>query len=167
MRNILYLLILAVSANLSAQNDTLYFNTDWKKTTKAEAAFFRPIPLKKVGNLHEIKNYYSNGNLQMEGYYSSIENQAFHGEAKWYYENGELKEIRHYNKRMLEGEAVYYSKKGYLRAKGIYKDNEYWSGKFLDECCYNGYIPEYKDGKRIEKKSNITQQQLLEFLIDK
>ncbi|KAA5821398.1 hypothetical protein FPF71_16090 [Algibacter amylolyticus] len=148
MKNLTLLLALFIATTIYAQKDTLYFNSNWVKSTKKEASFYRLIPIKKVGDLFEIKDYYTNGNLQMEGYYSNLEDKTFHGEVKWYYENGQLREVRHYNNNVLVGEALYYSKKGFLRAQGIYKDNTYWSGTFLDNCCYVGYILEYKDGKK-------------------
>ena len=49
-----------------AQNDTIYYNQDWDETTRLNASFYRPMPLKKDGDKELIKDYYMNGTLQFE-----------------------------------------------------------------------------------------------------
>lgn len=152
IKKVLVLFCLGLLTNLAAQKDTLYFDANWEKTVKADAEFYRLLPLEKEGDLYHIKDYHINGNLQMNGYWSNIEDETYEGETKWFSKNGKLTEVRHYKNGELNGEALYYSKNGYLRAKGTYRVNEYWSGTFYDECCYNGYIAEYKEGKRIGQR---------------
>ena len=151
MKKIVILVLICFSflTNNFAQQDTIYFDINWHKTVKDSALFFRPLPLNKTDNLHHIKDYHINGNLQMEGYYSNLEKEELEGKAIWYYSSGQRSQVLHYKNAKRNGEALNFSKKGFLRAKGIYKDDNYWSGTFIDDCCFNGYIPEYKAGKKI------------------
>ncbi|GEM_PF-6173907 len=148
MKKIILLLLLSIATNLTAQKDILYFDAGWNKTTKAEAKFYRPIPLKKTGNLYQVKDYYITGSLQMEGYYSNIEKEELEGKVVWYYINGQKSEIRNYKKGILDGTSTYYNKEGFLRAEGIFKNNIRWTGRFFDAFS-DGYVPEFKEGKKI------------------
>lgn len=150
------LLLFCAVTKLSAQQDTIYYDADWKIAKKADAEFYRPIPLKKLGVLYEVRDYYINGKLQMEGYYTNAKDEKFEGITKWYYENGQLSQEKKYNNNVLNGEALSYTKEGYLRAKGTYKNNKYWTGTFKDECCLKGYSSAYKEGKWIGKIKHYT-----------
>ncbi|WP_405398320.1 hypothetical protein [Maribacter sp. Asnod2-G09] len=149
MKNILPLLFLVFSAHITAQKDTLYFDADWHRTEKASAAFFRPVPLEKEGDLYHVKDYFISGNIQMDGYWSNLEDETNQGKVQWYHENGQLLESRQYTDDILNGESIVYSKNGFLRAKGEYKNGHGWEGTFIHPCCFNGYIPIYKEGKHI------------------
>jgi len=144
----LLLLTLFTTLNLIAQKDTIYYNTAWQKAQKKDANYYRPLPLKKVGDLYEVKDYYINGNLQMEGYYTNTKDEKLEGTIKWYYKNGTLSQEQTYSNGALNGEATNYSEKGFLRAKGIFKNGEYWSGTFLNNCCKNSYIAKYTAYKK-------------------
>ncbi len=146
MKKILILLCVLVATNLMAQRDTVYFDKHWQKTSKDSAVFYRPIPLKKVGNLFQVKDYYSNGNLQMEGFWSDVENEVFHGKSIWYYENGKISEEEEMVYDTLHGGSIHYTRDGFLRAKGAYKKGKYWSGTFMDRCCSNGGTTEFDKG---------------------
>ncbi len=126
MKRTVLILLLSIVTNLMAQKDTLYFDADWNKTTKAEAEFYRLLPLKKIENLYLVKDYYLNGSIQMEGYYSNVEKEELDGKAVWYYKNGQKSEVRHYKKGVLDGTSAYYNKGGFLRAEGILKNGKRW-----------------------------------------
>ena len=146
---ILILICFGFLTNNFAQQDTIYFDVNWHKTVKDSAYFYRPIPLTKVGDLYLVKDYHINGNVQMEGYYSNLKKEELEGKAIWYYSSGKRSQVLHYKNAKRNGEALNFSKKGFLRAKGLYKDDNYLSGTFIDDCCFNGYIPKYKAGKKI------------------
>jgi len=84
-----------------AQQDTIYYNTNEYKTAykveKVNAKFYCPLPLIKVGDLYKVKNYYMNGNLKMEGYYTDTKNEIFQGKTKWYYNNGQVSRFKSKN----------------------------------------------------------------------
>ncbi len=148
MKKIILILFLSIVTNLVAQKDTLYFNSAWNETTKTEAEFYRPLPLKKVEDLYQIKDYYINGNLQMEGHWSDIENEILQGKVSWYYENGQLNEEREYKNNSPHGKSTYYTKEGFLRAEGEYKNGQAWNGTVPSLCC-PGRVSEFKEGDEI------------------
>lgn len=147
MKYILLLPVLFALQYLHAQNDTIWFDREWKRTTKEEAAFFRP-PVKKEGNRYYLIDYYMDGQMQMEGWSFAEAGDAWDGDIKFYYPtgklnieavysqgkkngafksyyaNGNLKELNHYVNDSLEGEALVYFLDGSLRAKMFYKDNK-------------------------------------------
>jgi antitoxin component YwqK of YwqJK toxin-antitoxin module len=148
MKNTILILLLSITTNLIAQKDTLYYNSAWNKTSKKNAEFYRPMPLKKVGDLYQIKDYYINGNLQMEGFWSNLKNETFEGKVNWYYKNGQVLQMLYYKDGILDGLSTFYTKKGFLRAKGSYKNGDYYSGTFQSLCC-PGRVTEYQEGKEI------------------
>ena len=88
MKKTILILLLSIATNLIAQKDTLYFNSTWNKCSKKEAKFYRPIPLKKRRGLYQVKNDYSNGNLQMEGCFTNVDKEILEGIAIWYSRGG-------------------------------------------------------------------------------
>ncbi len=84
---------------LSAQNDTIFFDKDWKISTKENALYYRINPLKiktkkAIGyetgtdSLFVIKDYYINNNkLQFKGYSIDKDANYLAGKAVWYDEN--------------------------------------------------------------------------------
>lgn len=92
-----HVLILLIGAFFSLQNnfsqviqkkDTLYFDKDWKSTTKINHEFYRPIPLKKIDSLLLIQDFYKNGNMQMQGYAYAINENKYAGDTYWYNKDG-------------------------------------------------------------------------------
>lgn len=144
---LLTLTVLFSLATASAQ--TVWFDKNWKETTKDNGVYYRPEP-KKMKNGYWIVDYYKNGQIQMEGL--SLVNKAneekFDGLVVYYYENGkpfhkanykegllngvrkifyktgELKEIGRYKKGKRQGVWKTYYKNGKIKTRGKYKDNE-------------------------------------------
>ncbi|QCE42982.1 hypothetical protein [Psychroserpens sp. NJDZ02] len=85
---LLFLAVISVQYSLAQTNDTLYFDVNWKKTTKPNHAFYRPLPLKKVDSLVLIQDFYKNGNMQMQGYAYAINEEKYAGDVYYYYEDG-------------------------------------------------------------------------------
>ncbi len=154
MKKIITILLLSIATNLVAQKDTLYFKldtvwrTNWLSSSKKDAEFYRPMPLKKVGDLYQIKDYYINGNLQMEGFCTDPKKDIYHGKAIWYYKNENIEEEVTYNKGELNGLSKTYFKDGTLKTEGTYKNDKAFNGTF-DECCPYATVEERKNGKRI------------------
>ncbi|EJG00847.1 hypothetical protein [Flavobacterium sp. F52] len=111
-KNIHYLVILFLfSSKLSAQNDTIYFNSEWKTTVKDSAIYYRLKPVKiktrkaigrkipYIDSLYVIKDYYVKNNaLQFEGYTKDVEGNDNVGKAKWFKEDGTVLYSRDFNK---------------------------------------------------------------------
>ncbi|OXG09596.1 hypothetical protein BC749_1011084 [Flavobacterium araucananum] len=105
-----FLLFILFLFNVSAQNDTIYFDQNWKITIKESAVYYRINPLKtgtkkaigykikNIDSLYVIKDYYLKSNkLQFEGYSKDKEGEYLVGKAKWYDENNNKSDIRDFN----------------------------------------------------------------------
>lgn len=143
------ILLSIISLKVIAQKDTLYFDASWQKTTKKNAVFFRPMPLKKAGYLYQIKDYYfSNGNLQMEGFLINLEKEIYDGTTIWYYENGNKKQEETIQNGALNGIAKNYFEDGTLKSEGVYKNDKPYNGTFTN-CCPYETIDQVENGKTI------------------
>src|SRR5687768_3489074 len=79
--------LIFISANLPAQNDTIFFNYKWEKTSVDSAMFFRLAEKNDAGFL--VRDFYWNGKKQMEGIFSTLEPELRNGYFTWYFENGQ------------------------------------------------------------------------------
>ncbi|MCV9931424.1 hypothetical protein OIU80_03955 [Flavobacterium sp. LS1R47] len=95
------------ASKVSAQNDTIYFDQNWKKSNKETALYYRIKPIKiktksavgyKITNtdsLYVINDYYLKSNkIQFQGYSKDSEGEYLVGNAKWYNENDDKSETR-------------------------------------------------------------------------
>lgn len=90
----------------TAQQDTIYYKSNWRPTTvKDSAAFFRP-PVKKEGNLYRIEDYYISGQLQMSGLSQSQTKSLWDGKVTWYNEDGSILQQGTYRNNRLQGEWI-------------------------------------------------------------
>lgn len=127
--------IVFLSCLVKAQ-DTIYFDKDWKETTKDNHAFYRPMPLLKEGDLVLIRDYYKNGNLQMQGYAMDNNLDNYVGDIYWYDENGYDGEMSQYLNLNPVKTLVYFHADGSLWQKIVYnqsgekkKISTYWKEK--------------------------------------
>lgn len=110
--NIYHLLIIFVlfTSKISAQNDTIFFDSNWKKSNKEAAIYYRIKPMKiktksavgyKIANtdsLYIINDYYLKSNkIQFQGYSKDSEGEYLVGNAKWYDENDNKSDTREFN----------------------------------------------------------------------
>ncbi|GAA4114848.1 hypothetical protein GCM10022393_14680 [Aquimarina addita] len=105
------------------EKDTIYYNVDWKETIKAKAHFFRPLPLEEKEDLILIKDYYINGNLQMQGWVRKDDQQVYEGKIEWYYKNGNLSIVRNYAQGKFNGKETTFYEDGNLRSEQNYLNN--------------------------------------------
>ena len=93
MKRMYVFFLTLIAFNASAQKiDTIWFNKQWKETTlPAEHYYPRTIkPVKEANNIFEVTDHYSDGKVQMQGYFSSIKPEIRNGEFKYYSEKGIL-----------------------------------------------------------------------------
>ncbi|MFH6992301.1 hypothetical protein [Flavobacterium sp. FlaQc-48] len=103
-------ILLLFSSKITAQNDTIYFDQNWKNTIKNSAVYYRINPVKiktknaigykieSVDSLYVINDYYvKNDKLQFAGYSKDKDGQYLVGKAKWYDENNKLLDSRDFN----------------------------------------------------------------------
>ena len=65
MKKLLLLLVTTCTFAFISAHERIYFDSSWAETTKDNAVYYRETS--KEGNLTQIKDYYKNGTLQMEG----------------------------------------------------------------------------------------------------
>ncbi|AWW32007.1 hypothetical protein DN752_18730 [Echinicola strongylocentroti] len=151
----IYIMIIVVFFAMErtiAQQDTTWFDSDWKETDKGGASFYRPTPQPKDEGYWMV-DYFASGAKQMEGLSLSQDQEVFEGTVEWYHENGQLKQKANYEMGVLIGEFVtYYNGKAYATAQ--YVDGRVSNGKLLTFIesyqCYR--LLEYQDGNPIHEK---------------
>ena len=126
MKNYLTLLtaiLFFCSGQLAAQNDTIWFDTNWNETLKKDATFYRP-EVKKKGKGYWITDYYLSGQKQMEGLSVEHDAEVFDGEVTWYHDNGKVHQIVNYSKGHLHGDRSVYFSSGQQKSESSYKNGK-------------------------------------------
>jgi uncharacterized protein len=127
--------------------EKIYFDKDWKQTSKENAAYFRKI--NKLGELYTIRDYFISGEKQFEGKSSTpSEPLSFDSTAIWYNKNGKILQKRDFKNNVLYGDERSYYADGTLKTSGHYIE-----GKL--NSLYTEYFPSgdisaqgnFKDGK--------------------
>lgn len=134
-----------ISQNIHCQTK-IYFDEDWKTTTKAKADFYRIID-KKNDSLYHIQDFYIKGVLQMEGHFSDLEKETLEGEIVWFSAIGKIAKKENYKKGTLNGLSTVYLENGKIDYTTEYKNGEIYDGLFV--AAY--YKQWYKEGKLIKQ----------------
>lgn len=162
----------------SQKSDPIYYDKGWEVTTKANASFYRLMPLKQIGELVLLQDFYINGTQQFEGYTLKNNENAYVGDIIWYDENGNddnFKQYRNdtknltllyyhsngkvrkkvqYKNGVKDGETIIYGVDGSVLMKGIYAKGKPESGSFEkvrrnDDYDYNSNIEEVSEDKAL------------------
>lgn len=162
----------------SQKSDPIYYDKDWEVTTKANASFYRLVPMKQIGELVLLQDFYINGTQQFEGYTLKANENAYVGDIVWYDENGNdenFKQYRNdtknltllyyhsngkirkkvqYKNGVKDGETIVYGVDGSVLMKGIYAKDKPESGSFEkvrrnDDYDYNSNIEEASEDKAL------------------
>jgi protein TonB len=83
------LLCLANFCSYAQTVDTVWINSKWEKTTKAESVYHRLIQKSPDQKLYLVSDYYNTGELQMKGTYSSLDPDVRDGQFTWWFKNGQ------------------------------------------------------------------------------
>lgn len=116
------LLIAALCGAHAQQTDTVYFNADWKKTTKDSARYYREI--KKEFRLYYVKDHYLFGGIQMTGAFSMFNPDKHEGNFVYYDSSGRKTLEEYYINNKHEGERISYFEDGTPWIKENYKDDK-------------------------------------------
>ncbi len=103
--------------------DTIWFDTNWKETTKNKASYYRCNCVQKEHG-YWFTDHYISGAVQMEGLSLEKESEIFHGEVKWYFENGKVFQIVNYKNGSLFGDREVYYENGKMKSKTTYKNGK-------------------------------------------
>jgi len=138
----------------SQKSDPIYYDKDWEVTTKANASFYRLMPLKQTGELVLLQDFYINGTQQFEGYTLENNENTYVGDIIWYDEkgndenfkqyrndtknltllyyhnNGKTRKKVQYKNGVKDGETIVYANDGTILLKGIYSNGKPESGSF-------------------------------------
>jgi antitoxin component YwqK of YwqJK toxin-antitoxin module len=130
-----------------AQTDTAWFNKDWKTSSRKEAAFFR-LPPEKMDSGYLVTDYFTNGNVQMQGISISAEKNIWKGWVQWFYENGALKQKGLYVYNRLDS-LITFHRNGKVESTRPYQNNQMEGIVSLFDSSGNlqGTIP-FKKGVR-------------------
>lgn len=127
---------------LYAQEETVWFDSNWNITTEDSATYYRPSPEKK-SNGYWLVDYYTSGVVQMEGLSKELDKEVFEGEIKWYFENGKVHQTIYYSAGVLNGSRKIYYKSGKLK-----NERYYVMGKLKGD-----YVEFYDSGAKFKKGS--------------
>lgn len=117
--------------------DKIYYDAKWKETTSTDYVYYRPLPLKKIGDIVFVQDYYKNGQLQYQGYsYADAVDESRIGDAYWYTEDGlnkdsgqyenltKIKELTYYNQDGSIWKKINYGSKGSIIQVTVYYNNK-------------------------------------------
>ncbi len=153
MKNSLLLIVFLFSISfnfLVAQNDTIWYDSNWNEVDKKIAEFYRAKTVLKEGLYLQI-DYYLSGMKQMEAYSKDVKEPVYEGIVKWYYENGNISQVANYSNGVLNGNREIFYENGKLQNKRIYskgKLNGAWEAYYKDgQMAENGnYEENLKEG---------------------
>jgi TonB family protein len=134
--------ILTAASTAFAQ-DTTWFNTAWKTTTRDKASYYRTTI--KTDSGWQLTDHFLSGIVQMAGSYADDSFHIAQGEVKWYDKNGAILHSRTYVKGKADGKEAYYYPNGHINAIGNNKDDKeqgewlgyYRGGKLSARAVYD------------------------------
>ena len=138
----LTLSMLLMGAFCYAQEGTIWFDANWKETTKEYAVYCRKAP-KLKGKGFWFEYFYINGNKQMEGLSLKKDKEVYDGLVIWYYENGNIFQKVNYINGYLNGRRLVYFEEGGLKVKLNYERGR-----------KNGLSKEYYKDGRLKAQGN-------------
>lgn len=109
----LLILVISVSAAFVQTIQTEFYNRNWQLTNGDDKYYTREI-VKVHDSLYHVKDFYLNGNLEMEGFFTSLDQQTKNGRFVFYYGSGEVHYEGKYCKGLICGEWNVYNKTGQL-----------------------------------------------------
>lgn len=143
------LLTFLFSTFLFAQKDTLWYDSNWGETARAQASYYRPAPDKK-DNGYWWKDYYIDGTKQMEALSLKENEEVLHGKVIWYHPNGKVMQTVHYKNNVPHGLRKNYYMSGPLKSEYSYVNGKI-DGAYVayHENAQLSESGNYKIGERI------------------
>lgn len=155
--------VFATTFSYSQKMEPLYFDANWKTTTKENASFYRIMPSKTVGSLVLIEDFYINKTPQFQGYSPQNSESDYVGDVIWFDENGfdsssyqfynfstvsdlvyyypsgkKFRTIQYKNGRK-HGETIIYHEDGFVLMKGKYEYGKPVNGDFEEVVNWDDY----------------------------
>lgn len=147
-------------------SDTTFYDVKWQKSTKGKHSYFR-ITKRLENGKYECTDYWNTGEIQMIGYYSSLDPDTMDGEFVWYYKTGKIKETFPFKNNKPSGISKKFKPDGVL-------DFEYVDLDILDNAKeINATIPKFisfvhknLNYPESSRKAEIEGQVMIAFYID-
>lgn len=156
----IFIVTTAISFSQNTQPD--YFDQDWKKTSKEKASYYRIMPLKKIGKLNLIQDFYLNKTPQFQGYCLQNDEDSYVGDIVWYdengfdssayqfynfsvpvltyyYPNGKKYKTIEYKEGKRNGMTILYHQDGTILMKGKYNKGQPFEGDFEEVLNSDNY----------------------------
>ncbi|MDO5616736.1 MAG: hypothetical protein Q4G16_11130 [Cruoricaptor ignavus] len=154
MKKLLIIILLQLGLIMFSQ-DKIYFDKDWQITTKENMVYYRE--LSQNNDLFLIKDFYKNGQLQMEGWAkdTTAGSEIFDGKVTWFYEDGKEMMHRNFKNGQPIGKSKSYDEQGRVTqdldydAKGKYSGT-YYVYKDVTNYTYVNQISTYKDSRPVK-----------------
>lgn len=122
MKKLLFIISLILFQLIFGQ-EKIYFDKNWKETTKENAEFVRKI--NKTGEIFIITDFFISGEKQFEGKSSiSTDPLSLEGTAIWYNKNGKIAEKGNFKNNIPNGEQTSYYSDGTLKTSGQYTEGK-------------------------------------------
>ena len=99
-----------------------YFDKDWKETTRSNASFYRIMPMKELGELVLMQDFYMDGTRQFEGYVYKTDEDSYVGDISYYDAAGNDETFRQYTNSTENSILNYYHTNGKIRKRSMYKN---------------------------------------------
>ncbi|MGE6352600.1 toxin-antitoxin system YwqK family antitoxin [Flavobacterium sp. NPDC079362] len=183
MTSKIFSLILVFTTGLSfSQNaEPIYFDKNWKETSKAKASFYRINPSKKLDDLVLIEDFYLNKTPQFQGYSFQNDENSYVGDIVWYDGNGfDLSVYQFYNnsaasvltyyypdgkrlktipykKGKKDGEHIVYHQDGTILIKGKYSKGKPVEGDFEEVRNWEDYRSNKSESEANEENELLTE----------
>jgi len=188
---IICLLSIFITGTAFSQNEnSIYYDKNWEKTTKEKASFYRNIPAKKVGGLVLIEDFYINKTPQFQGYSLQTNENSYAGDIVWYDENGfdaavyqyynktavpvltyyypngkKLKSIAYKNGRK-DGFTILYHQDGTVLMKGKYAEGKPVEGDFAEVINWDDYRDNKSESESSEEQNQVMIESLPVMVVD-
>lgn len=137
-------------AKKAPENDTIYYDIDWKGVPNREfAQFYRIVSNESDPNYtKKFRDYYITGELQGEGEYISIDKYddqktVFNNQNISYYKSGQIKSKGTFKDGILNGEYTTYYENGLIKTHCFYENG-------LEEGIFTGFLDDYTECFQIE-----------------
>lgn len=104
------------------KSEPIYYDEDWKVTTKDKSLYYRQTPIKELGEMILLQDFYFNGTPQFEGYTFKNDENKYVGDIVWYDENGNDTTLRNYPNSTKNSTLTYYHLNGKVRKTIQYKN---------------------------------------------
>jgi protein TonB len=126
--------------------DTIWFNSKWEKSTKAESVYHRVIQKSSDLKSYLVSDYYNTGEIQMRGTYSSLEPEVKDGQFTWWFKNGQKRAETLYKDRNAIKE-IKWDEAGKVTFRRELVDITHTEdGKKVETKAYLDVAPEFEGG---------------------